>query len=945
MNGCILTHLEGVALFLCYLPPSLSNSEYQVKLDQITEEITSRGLSKYVVAGDLNGRSDMWGDKTTNKRGKILLEWVTMMGLRIMNKGNTPTFVGGRGDSIPDVALASSSAVPCINWQRMDAYVSDHSAMLIKIKKCGTGRPDPDLRADLTPYRRVKLNKAQTAELQEIMRKCTSTLETSIASTDGNDIDALVKIITDYTRESISKVTAFKKIGKPRNASWKPKIWWSKSIADIRKQCGRLRRALSEARSRTPTVDLAEVDLIWRQYSAATDKLQAEIKIAKKEAWKRLLAELDNDVWGKGYKLAKRNFGLVMERVLTVEEQLEQVENLFPTRPETAWEGEMGVPSPASTPSPSPTAPPDFTEEELFEAFGSIRSGRAPGLDGIPPEVAKLMYKIHPTIFLNLFNRILHSGRFPNAWKKSRLVLLPKGDKPGKYRPLCMLDVFGKVYEKLLAKRIETVILPLSKDQYGFRKGKSTIQAIKRVFDAVRENLKTDRKKRKNMALIALDVRNAFNTVSWLEVIKCLRAKKIPEYYIRIIQDYFTERGISVSGIWKKMYCGVVQGSCLSPLLWNIVYDDVVDREPPPEVEKIAYADDLSQLGKSDTRIGLPWNLNRGSRDIAEDLRRKDLELAPEKTEAVILTSRTRVDENICFKVQDTLIQPQKATRLLGVWIDKNLSMSVHMEKISEKVKKASQYMMDLMPLKGGPRSSKRKYYFNAVLSIMLYAISVWGHVFEKKGFRDQATKLFRPLKLRVALAYRTVGNEALDVISGIPPIYLLVRERMGMQTGKDKSELKDTMLKDWQRDWASPSDSMKNKSKWTRRIFKDVIKWYGRRHGELNFAMTQLLSGHGSFGKYLCTIGKRQHESCCLCDAEVDNAEHAYFDCEFFKNRRERLELVLNSSFNPETLVDSLLESKQKWHIINQYVQEVFSKRFEKMKEDTAPNSHTADG
>lgn len=56
------------------------------------------------------------------------------------------------------------------------------------------------------------------------------------------------------------------------------------------------------------------------------------------------------------------------------------------------------------------------------------------------------------------------------------------------YRPLCILDVLGKVYERLLLSRLEYEMrVPLSPSQYGFRKGCSTITAPKKVLEMANE--------------------------------------------------------------------------------------------------------------------------------------------------------------------------------------------------------------------------------------------------------------------------------------------------------------------------------------------------------------------------------------------------------------------------------------------------------------------------
>jgi hypothetical protein len=68
-----------------------------------------------------------------------------------------------------------------------------------------------------------------------------------------------------------------------------------------------------------------------------------------------------------------------------------------------------------------------FTEEELQTAAQKLRSGKAPGPDGIPPEAVKAAVKAVPEVVLNAMNATLKEGVFPKIWKRAKLVLIPKG--------------------------------------------------------------------------------------------------------------------------------------------------------------------------------------------------------------------------------------------------------------------------------------------------------------------------------------------------------------------------------------------------------------------------------------------------------------------------------------------------------------------------------------
>ena len=91
-----------------------------------------------------------------------------------------------------------------------------------------------------------------------------------------------------------------------------------------------------------------------------------------------------------------------------------------------------------------------------------------------------------PGIPLEAFKSCLRERRFFKDWKKQRLVLLRKGNKPlgvaSAYRPICLVDTIGKLLEKLILQRRQALLVGengVSENQFGFRKGRSTVDAIK----------------------------------------------------------------------------------------------------------------------------------------------------------------------------------------------------------------------------------------------------------------------------------------------------------------------------------------------------------------------------------------------------------------------------------------------------------------------------------
>ena len=84
------------------------------------------------------------------------------------------------------------------------------------------------------------------------------------------------------------------------------------------------------------------------------------------------------------------------------------------------------------------------------------------------------------------------------------------------------------------------------------------------------------------------------------------------------------------------MTAGVPQGSMLGPTLWNILYDQVLRLKLPEGVTNIAYADDLAVLVCAENQIELENRANGSLRRIDGWMQRNGLQLAPQKTEAIV---------------------------------------------------------------------------------------------------------------------------------------------------------------------------------------------------------------------------------------------------------------------------------------------------------------------
>jgi hypothetical protein len=187
-----------------------------------------------------------------------------------------------------------------------------------------------------------------------------------------------------------------------------------------------------------------------------------------------------------------------------------------------------------------------------------------------------------------------------------------------KLRPVCLLPTIGKVYDKILATRLtyhQEVKGRLSDRQFGFRKGRGTIEAIDKAVESLRK-AKTESK---HAIMVALDIKNAFNSAWYPALVQLLARSGCPGDLGRAIADFLQDRSVTSEGVTVRTSRGCPQGSCLGPILWLLIMEDLfagMDEVRAGEdvtVEVQAFADDqlvlisASSLAKLEAAWDKTW--------------------------------------------------------------------------------------------------------------------------------------------------------------------------------------------------------------------------------------------------------------------------------------------------------------------------------------------------
>lgn len=266
---------------------------------------------------------------------------------------------------------------------------------------------------------------------------------------------------------------------------------------------------------------------------------------------------------------------------------------------------------------PVQTAKPcSISKRMVWEAYKRVKANQ--GAAGVDEEsLADFEENLTDNLY-KLWNRLASGSYFPPP---VRTVMIPKRD--GGQRALGIPTVSDRIAQTVVAMVLEPVLEPhFHPDSYGYRPGKSAIQAL----GVARQRCW------RSAWVLDLDIKGFFDNLDHALLLRALRKHTACPWVLLYVARWLQAPVQGQDGTLMQRGQGVPQGGCISPVLANLVlhyaFDAWMQREHP-SIPFERYADDIIAHCQSEAQAR--WLQAR----IATRLAQCHLELHPTKTHIV----------------------------------------------------------------------------------------------------------------------------------------------------------------------------------------------------------------------------------------------------------------------------------------------------------------------
>jgi len=322
---------------------------------------------------------------------------------------------------------------------------------------------------------------------------------------------------------------------------------------------------------------------------------------------------------------------------------------------------------------------------ELMSTINS-RISIASGLDNISPLILKNLPDIATELLLSILNKLIKAHKIPSSWTEFKVIPIPKAHSNISFRPIALSSALCKLVEHIFKNRIDwwlesKSILP--NNLFAFRRGRGTIDCLVNFVGQIYQSFNNI----EFFVAIFIDIRGAFDSVHIPLVLSHLESLNLPLTFINIISLLFSNWQLHFfSSFGSTTICstltGLPQGSCLSPILFNLYMCPIIEHLNTLGHNCLVYADDIVIFSHNRHLETAVTSMNNALESLNESLTFSFFSIAHNKCKATIFT-RCRFVYCPDIIINDVIIPVVLNHTYLGINLDSKLRWSPHFNDLT----------------------------------------------------------------------------------------------------------------------------------------------------------------------------------------------------------------------------------------------------------------------